>query len=686
MDEELALFYEDASDQLSIMEEALLDISDHGVNEENIGGLFRAMHTIKGTAGMFGYDDLVSFTHIAENLLDEMRSNNTLFNDELLKVFLEVKDHTAILVESSVNEEVLSSDSLQTQKKLAQQLESFLVLGTPNIPTSNIESLELDFSELNADSESDMWHVSIRFSEDFFTSGMDILSIFNYFNKIGEIVINTPILNKIPKLQDIEPLTTYIGFELEFQSSCIKEDIQEIFEFVEDDVTLEIFKIPNEEAYIKLFETYEGLETILTEAGVFEKEAKVEVEVEVEKNVEAEIKQSSPKKKITSTSIRVDSSKVDLLINQMSEIIIANAKVETLASVKNEDSELNEAVESLKQLLEDVRDKVMGIRMVAVESSFSKLRRIVNDTAKKLGKEIDFEIIGGDTELDKTIVEKLSDPLVHMLRNSVDHGIEMPNVREKFKKNRVGNISVHAYTDSGMIVIEIKDDGGGINKEVVLKIAKEKGIIEHDSNISDKEIYKLIFEAGFSTADEVSDISGRGVGMDVVKSNIESLRGTLDVDSVTNQGTTITIRLPLTLVIIDGFLVQVGDTKYIIPLNMIKECIELTKEMKSKMKENNFINLRGEILPILDIREHFNETKYTSLRENIVIVKYANTIIGLSVDELFGEMQAVIKPLGDIFSNIKGISGGTILGSGEVALIFDIAKLIQSKIEGENNV
>jgi len=693
MDEDLELFYEDASEQLSVMEESLLDISDNGINDENMGGLFRAMHTIKGTAGMFSFEGLVSFTHIAENLLDEMRTVKSPFNDELLQLFLNVKDLTAILVECSVNEEELSSQAQNSLSQLTKELENLLQknLHSDTQEVKTQETLpQLDFSELNTQ-DSDMWHVSMRFSEDFFTSGMDILAIFNYFYKLGEIIINTPIIDDIPLIEDIEPLNAYIGFEMEFQSSCSKEEIEEIFEFVEDDVTLFIFKTPNQDAYAELFEAYDGLEELLNEAGVYDNEEEEIQEVvqevvvqHVEEIVTAKTPKSS-KKKITSSSLRVDSSKVDLIINQMSEIVIANAKVEVLAS-SSKDSNLLESIESLNLLLEDLRDKVMGIRMVAVESSFSKLKRIVSDTAKKLNKEITFEIIGGDTELDKTIIEKLSDPLVHMLRNSVDHGIEMPDVREANKKDRVGKISLKAYTDSGMIVIEICDDGAGINKEVVLRIAKEKGIIDQDAILSDKEIFKLIFEAGFSTATEVSDISGRGVGMDVVKNNIEELRGLLDIDSKSGQGSTITIRLPLTLAIIGGFIVKVGDTKYIIPIEMIQECIELTPQMREEMKDNSFINLRGEILPILDIREHFHEKKYPNIRENIVIVKYANYSIGLSVDELFGEMQTVVKPLGNIFTNVQGLNGGTILGNGEIALIFDIAKLIESKIQGENNV
>jgi two-component system chemotaxis sensor kinase CheA len=295
-------------------------------------------------------------------------------------------------------------------------------------------------------------------------------------------------------------------------------------------------------------------------------------------------------------------------------------------------------------------------------------------------KEIDFEIIGGDTELDKMVVEKISDPLMHMLRNSIDHGIETPQEREKLGKSPKGHVTLKTYPDAGTIVIEISDDGRGLPKDKILSKAIDNGLVSKNSNLNDKEIYNLIFAAGLSTAEEVSDISGRGVGMDVVKSNIEALRGTVEIDSKPNEGSLFTIRLPLTLAIIDGFLVQSGDTKYIIPLEMIQECIELDDRYKKEMAGNEFINLRDSMLPLLDIRSYFKEGKAKSQRENVVVVRYGDYKIGMMVDELFGEFQTVIKPLGEVFKNVPGISGGTILGSGEIALIFDIPKLMEHKI------
>jgi two-component system chemotaxis sensor kinase CheA len=360
-------------------------------------------------------------------------------------------------------------------------------------------------------------------------------------------------------------------------------------------------------------------------------------------------------------------------------MVIANARIAQRVD-QLDDTDLGEATTIMSDMLEEVRSSVMNIRMIQVGDSFAKFRRIVNDTAKKMGKEVEFVINGGETELDKMVVEKISDPIMHMLRNSIDHGIEMPGERVASGKDVKGNVTLSAYPDAGMIVIEIRDDGKGLNRDRILAKAIANGTVPQNHNLTDKEIYNLIFAAGLSTTEEVSDISGRGVGMDVVKRNIGDLRGTVEIDSIAGKGSLFTIRLPLTLAIIDGFLIQSGDTKYIIPLEMIQECIELSKSYKEHMHGNQFINLRDSILPILNVREYFKESASKTDRDNIVVVRYGEYKMGLQVDELYGEFQTVIKPLGEIFENVAGISGGTILGSGEIALIFDIPKLIERKI------
>ena len=732
MNEELELFQEDASEQLQYMENALVSANEEGIDDEKIGEIFRAMHTIKGTAGMFGFSTVVDFTHIAENLLDELRQHTIQTDEHMMDLFLKCKDHCEILIEHAISEEPLSSDTVDNSTTLVDDLLSYM----PNNQTAIKQDLvqqELgdDSGKLLAD-ENNIWHISIRFNEDFFTSGMDILSIFNFFNKMGEILINLPIINKIPDLEDLDPLKSTIGFEMEFQTKVGLEEIEEIFEFVIDDLSLAIFLHDDLEKlkqllssqdndYLKnlfLDECIYAEEELQTENLEIEEESNQTVTVEVqgenpmsennetqnlnnetENNNEITVetqeepskeqgkkkqKSASAKKKSEgqkSFSLRVDSAKIDHLITQISEMVIANAKITQLALDK-EDTDLEESVSVLTDMLEDVRNGIMNIRMVQVEDSFVKFRRIVNDTAKKMGKEIDFVIVGGETELDKTVVEKISDPLVHMLRNSVDHGVEMPEERIKKGKNPQGRVELKAFPDAGTIVIQISDDGAGLDKDRLFQKAVKNGILNEHDTLTDKEIYELIFEAGLSTASQISDISGRGVGMDVVRRNIQDLRGQIDIDSTLGKGTTFTIRLPLTLAIIDGFLVQAGDTKYVIPLENIQECIELNDTYKETMKGNDFINLRGEILPILDVKSYLNsgQEEEEDQRENVVVVRYANKVIGLQVDELYGEHQTVIKPLGDIFQNVEGVSGGSILGTGEVSLIFDIPKLIEHRV------
>jgi two-component system chemotaxis sensor kinase CheA len=319
--------------------------------------------------------------------------------------------------------------------------------------------------------------------------------------------------------------------------------------------------------------------------------------------------------------------------------------------------------------------------MVQIGETFTKFQRVVRDVSKELKKDITLEISGAETELDKTVVEKIGDPLMHLVRNSMDHGIEPADVRQQRGKPLQGTIKLNAFHESGSIVIQVADDGGGLNKDRILAKGIEKGIVAPGQVLSDQEIFKLIFAAGFSTAEQITNISGRGVGMDVVRQNIEALRGTISIDSEQGVGTTMSIRLPLTLAIIDGFLVQVGNSAFVIPLDLVVECIELNESDRNNEELRNYINLRGEVLPYVRLRDLFelegNVVVDESARENIVVVQYANSRVGIVVDRLLGEFQTVIKPLAKIFSHIRGIGGSTILGSGEVALIIDVAGLIE---------
>ncbi len=673
MEEEIEIFLEDCDDQLQMMEDALVEIQNSGANEQSIGAIFRAMHTIKGSAGMFGYAKIVTFAHAGENLLDAIREGHVSINEAMVTLFLTFKDHIEKLIALEVNEEEPSKQEQELSDSIIRQLEAFM----PSEDFTEIATPSL--SEISVVSkEQELWHLSLRFSQDFFTMGMSIHSIFNFLNTLGSISILEPVLYNVPPLETLNPLHAYLGFETRFESDATKEEIEEAFEFVIDDVGLILFTCKDFDAIINLIHSRdeEKLSSLLVEHDFFTQEDFVSLNAE--KKVEKAIQEQKSPKTLpkTSTTLRVDSNKIDILINYMSEILIANAKVLTLTQ-KESSSELNEATHQMHNLLEHVRDGIMDIRMIQVGESFNKFKRIVNEASKVTAKEIEFLIIGGDTELDKTVIERISDPLVHMLRNSVDHGIETPQERIDKGKNPKGKVSLRTYADSGTIVIEIEDDGKGLDKEKILAKAIENGIVTKGVELSDAEICKLIFAAGLSTADKVSDLSGRGVGMDVVRRNIEDLRGSIDIDSTLNKGSKITIRLPLTLAIIDGFLVQVGQTKYIIPLESIQECRELTDKEIEEMNGNEFINLRAEMLPIMDVRAVLQESESLSSRKNIVIVYFGEKSIGLLVDELLGEHQTVIKSLGEVFSNVEGISGGSILGSGEIALIFDIARLVE---------
>jgi len=377
-----------------------------------------------------------------------------------------------------------------------------------------------------------------------------------------------------------------------------------------------------------------------------------------------------------SRSIRVDADKLDQLINLVGELIIAGASVNLIAR-RSHISELEESTSKLSMLVEEVRDSALQLRMVRIGATFGRFQRVVHDVSRELGKDITLIIDGEETELDKTVVEKIGDPLMHLVRNSMDHGIESAELRAARGKPAQGTLKLNAFHDSGSIVITVQDDGGGLNRERILAKALERGLVEAGQHLSDADIYALIFEPGFSTAEKVTNLSGRGVGLDVVKRNITALRGTVSLTSEDGVGTTVTVRLPLTLAIIDGFLVEVGKSVFAIPLDMIEECVAYTAEAG-----HDYTSLRGQVLPFIRLRELFGIAGTPVKGENIVVLKYAGQKAGLVVDTLLGEFQTVIKPLGHIFNQVTCISGSTILGSGDVALILDVPALVRQATHG----
>ncbi len=512
------------------------------------------------------------------------------------------------------------------------------------------------------------------------------------------------IIDAIPLAKTMDPETCYLGFEISLSSDADKLAIESIFNFVSSDCAIRILpprskaseyqrlilELPEEE--LRLGEilvkcgtlTPKELENILVFQSEHQEDPQKPIgEVLVEQQlvsppvVEAALEKQKlikDNKKTEASLIRVDAEKLDELINLVGELIIAGAGTNLIAR-QAKMVDLMESTATLSRLVEEVRDSALALRMVQIGGTFNRFQRLVHDVSKELGKDIELLICGAETELDKTVVEKIGDPLTHLVRNSMDHGIEAAELRLARGKPVQGTLKLNAYHDAGSIVIEVSDNGGGLNKEKILSKAIERGLVAEGANLTDKEIYNLIFEAGFSTVEAVSNLSGRGVGMDVVRRNIQALRGTVDLDSVEGKGSTVRIRLPLTLAIIDGFMVGIGNAAYVIPLDMVVECVELNA-WASDDGDGQYLNLRGEVLPYRRLRDHFAMPGEKVQRENVVVVRYGEHKAGLVVDKLMGEFQTVIKPLGKLFNGEKSIGGFTILGSGEVALIVDVPGLM----------
>ncbi len=720
-DDALQVFSDEAEDLLSLAEQALLNMDNLDDVEDTVGDLFRTFHTIKGAAGLFGLDSIVEFTHIVENLLGKIREGLIHVDEEMVSLFLNCRDHLEKLVESALSGVQSLDESLkQVDAELVAQLNTYL--GVPVESETVEQPLSVTPPEAGEEGvENKNWHISLRFGSDALRNGMDPASFINYLGKVGELASITLIDDAIPQWRDYDPESCYLGFEIVLISpDANKETIEEVFEFVLDDCRINILPPHSHiESYIKLIEqlpeeelrigdilvacgalTSQEKENILNAqdhmadeviaSGRDEKapplgEVAVDQQVVQQAVVDAAVKKQSNIKKQNvnaQQTIRVNSLKLESLVNLVGELVIGSANSE-LISRRLGDTDLNEAMENLLRLVEEVRDTALGLRMVQIGETFNRFKRVVREVSRDTGKDIGLHISGADTELDKTLIEKIGDPLMHLVRNSVDHGIESPEKRKAMGKPEKGNVNLDAFHDSGSIVIQIRDDGGGLSKEKILNKALEKGLVQEGQKLTDQEIYRLIFEAGFSTAEKVSNLSGRGVGMDVVRRNIEALRGHVEIESEEGKGTTISIRLPLTLAIIDGFQVRVGDAQYIVPLDMVDECIELNESLKGQDEQANYINLRGEILPFMHLRELFDSAEVASdsrHRDNIVVVQFAGHKAGFIVDELLGEHQTVIKPLGGVFRNLKGISGATILGSGEVAMIIDIPEMLNRVI------
>ena len=763
LDDALQTFIVEARELLEQMESALLHVEQEPDEAEAINAIFRAAHTIKGSAGLFGFDHVVEFTHVAESVLDRVRGGELAISSELVAIFLSVCDHLGGLVSGIADGTGPDAATQDASERLADQLRVYLdVAGggagaAPSVSTQvrsqhgdNDEAGVLESGSPEAVG-TDNWHLSLRFGPDVLRNGMDPLSFIRYLTTFGKIVQMVTLVDTVPRLSEIDPETNYLGFEINFCTDADKATIEGAFEFVRDDARIRILPPRSRiSAYLDLIaempEEDLRLGEILVRCGTLTQveldlalgeqaavaarpkigEVLVEQQVVQPPVVTAALdkqKQVKEHKAAESGSIRVNAEKLDEHINLIGELIIASAGASLIAQHAGM-PELLEATARLSQLVEEVRDSALTLRMVEIGATFNRFRRVVRDVSADLGKDIELVISGADTELDKTVVEKIGDPLTHLVRNSIDHGIESAEVRLARGKPAQGTLRLNAYHDSGSIVIEVADDGGGLKRDRILAKAVERGLVKPDQTLTDQEIYHLIFEPGFSTVDKVSNLSGRGVGMDVVRRNIAALRGSVEIEAYEGVGTTMRIRLPLTLAIIDGFLVGVSAASFVVPLDMVVECVELSEQETRAAQGHNHLNLRGEVLPFIRLKELFDvpdpsaetvdydaeqyeaagqllrygvsstlltaegaaalasDPELTFLlhpvkRENVVVVQYAGRRAGLVVDNLMGEFQTVIRPLGEVFNGLDGISGFTILGNGNVALILDVQGLVR---------
>ncbi len=657
MSQFLETFYEESFEGLEIMETELLALDVGEADNETINTIFRAAHSIKGGSGTFGLNAVAEFTHVMETLLDEMRDGKRQVTEEAVNLLLTTVDVLREMLTALRENTELDSERI---KVTHDELES--LLGSSSSSSTVQQDAETS-KDISAGVQG--WHISFHPHVNLFKTSNDPVRILRELESLGELEVKMD-SSALPEFNNLDPEESFLGWELDLKGEATREAIDEVFAWVEDECDLTITEIKS---------TEEVMQT------VSEPEERRQGDRRATDKSRRQGNRRQTKSAGETTSIRVGIDKVDSVINLVGELVITQSMLSTLG--ENFDmSKVNSLIQGMEQLelnTRQLQEEVMRMRMMPINFAFQRFPRLVHDMSQKMGKNIELKMTGEQTELDKTVMEKIGDPLVHLVRNSLDHGIESPEKRKEVGKPEMATLGLNAYHQGGNIVIEVIDDGAGLNEEKVLAKAIEQGLVPPDADLEPARIHELILLPGFSTADTVTDVSGRGVGMDVVVRNIRSLGGSLEVWSKPGEGSKFTIRLPLTLAILDGQTVSVGDEDYIIPLISIIESIQLKPEMLNVViGKGETFKLRNEHLPIIRLHNVFGgNPRTTDLVEGLlVVVESDGRKIGLFVDELKGQQQVVIKSLEVNYKRIVGISGATILGDGSVALIVDIPGLI----------
>ena len=672
------VFFEESIEGLDTMESGLLNLSNGDDDPEEINAIFRAAHSIKGGSGTFGFVEVSGFTHVMETLLDEMRDGRREVTRESVDVLLSAVDCLREMLTA-----IQSGSPIDTAKVIEHQNALENELGASNT-RSNTEQASVPqqsggIEDSTPANETSGWTVHFKPHPHMLRTGNDPVRMFRELESLGQVKVHAA-HDQVPAFDELDPENCYLTWEVTVFGHIARAQIDEIFDWVEGDCDLYIVPLGAIEA-TGAPDLSEGAKPELNAVEQSAEQQQIEPR-EGNKPVESGSNKTSAAKSGSST-IRVETGKIDSMINMVGELVIT----QSMLSMLGEDfdmsklDDLKNRLAHLERYTRELQESVMNIRMLPISFVFSRFPRLVHDISKKLGKKIDLKLSGETTEVDKTVIEMLSDPLVHLIRNSLDHGIEMPKERVRAGKSEVGLVHLNAFHQGGNIVIQISDDGKGLDSDRILNRAIERGLVDPNANLSARQIYDLIFTPGFSTADTISDVSGRGVGMDVVRRNVEELGGRIDITSEIGKGSTFSICLPLTLAILDGQLVRVGDETYIIPLVSIIESICVRAEMLHKLaSKGEIFKLRDEYLPIMRIHELFGiETATTkSLTDGLlVVVEGQGKRCGLLVDELLGQQQIVIKSLEANYRRVPGISGATILGDGSVGLILDVTSFIR---------
>ncbi len=674
-------FRVEAAELLEQVEQGLLDLMNSLNDKDLIDAVFRGLHTLKGSGAMFGFDDLAAFTHHCETAFDRVRKGEVPATIELVSAVLAARDHMRSLVEEEVTQTHLDRGEilLADLHHAVNEAEG----GTGGIPEAVAKTdTTIDTpASVPAQASGKGWKLSFSLPTNAMSNGTNPLALLAELRELGDatVVADTSL---VPPLEGLVPTDLHVTWHVTVATDQPKSAIEDVFIFVMDDMQLtaeplEDGNVGDNAAVTTIAEQEVEAETVPSvslESPAAAAPAPATKPATAARPAQDQAPLSDPKAK-SAESVRVPAERLDELMDRVGELVIAQSRLSQLAA-STADLQLRSVSEEIERLSGELRDTMMVLRMVPVGTLFARFRRLVHDLARETGKAIELITDGESTEVDKTVIERLADPMVHLVRNSIDHGLELPADRDKAGKPASGQVRLAARQAGGEVIITITDDGRGIDRERVRAKAEASGLIEPGQQISDHELLQFIFHPGFSTAQKVTNLSGRGVGMDVVKRTIESLRGTIDLTSTAGKGSQISLRIPLTVAIIDGLLVRVGNGRYVIPLAAVEECLELSLEDDLRSRGRSFISLRDKLVPFLRLREQFDTGTKPDPHQKIVVVSTGSERVGLVVDQIIGDHQTVIKSMSKLHSNVATFSGATILGDGTVALILDVAHLV----------